>query len=137
MRIGELAAQVSMSTDTLRYYEQQGLLSEPSRDHSGYRQYTQKHLAQLQFIRRAKEVGFSLEEIAELLKINFEKAQHSCQEVKDLTLKKRDLVAKRLAELERFYASLSQLAQQCCGSEAPAQHCSILSALEDVDGLNQ
>ncbi|WP_105188267.1 Zn(2+)-responsive transcriptional regulator [Pseudoalteromonas sp. T1lg48] len=137
MRIGELAKQVDMSTDALRYYEQQGLLSAPLRNASGYRQYGRKHMAQLRFIRRAKDVGFSLEEIAELLKINFEKEQHSCQEVKDLTLKKRELVAERIAELQRFHASLSQLAEQCCGSSAPAQHCSILTALEDIDGLTQ
>jgi len=136
MRIGELAKQVAMSTDTLRYYEQQGLLSEPQRNDSGYRQYSASHVTQLNFIRRAKDVGFSLDEIAELLKINFEKAQHSCQEVKDLTLRKRDLVAARIAELQRFHASLSQLAHQCCGSSVPAEHCSILTALQEVDGLD-
>ncbi|MEO2268317.1 Zn(2+)-responsive transcriptional regulator [Pseudoalteromonas sp. YIC-656] len=136
MRIGELAKKVSMSTDALRYYEQQGLLSKPQRNQSGYRQYSDRHVAQLNFIRRAKDVGFSLEEVAELLKINFEKEQHSCHEVKELTLRKRDLVAERIAELQRFHASLSQLAKDCCGTSAPAEHCSILTALEDIDGLN-
>ncbi|RZF77682.1 Zn(2+)-responsive transcriptional regulator [Pseudoalteromonas sp. CO325X] len=135
MRISELAKKVDMSPDTLRYYEQQGLLKPPNRTAAGYRDYTHAHLAQLNFIRRAKDVGFSLQEISELLKINFEKQQHSCHEVKQLTLRKKALVAERIAELQRFYASLSQLAEQCCGTELPAEHCSILTALEDVDGL--
>ncbi|MEC8208620.1 MAG: zinc-responsive transcriptional regulator, partial [Pseudomonadota bacterium] len=62
---------------------------------------------------------------------------HSCHEVKEMTIQKRDLVAQRIAELTRFYDSLSLLADKCCGGEEPAENCSILTTLEDIDGLTQ
>ena len=89
----------------------------------------------MKFILRAKNVGFSLLEIRELLQIKFKKHQHSCHEVKDLTIQKRDLVAERIAELTRFHQSLSILADKCCGGQEPAYNCSILTTLEDIDGL--
>ena len=135
MRISQLSKLVDVPSDTLRYYERQGLLSAPKRNSAGYRTYDQSHVAQLQFIKRAKSVGFSLGEITELLAIRVEKAQHSCTEVKELTLKKRQQVADKIAQLERFYLSLSVLAERCSGSQASAQTCTILSALEDVDAI--
>lgn len=137
MKIGEFASQLSVSTDTLRYYEKHALLTATSRTQSGYRDYSQADLKQMKFILRAKNVGFSLSEIKELLQIKFHKQQHSCHEVKNLTLQKRDLVAERIAELTRFHQSLSVLADKCCGGEEPADNCSILTTLEDIDGLTQ
>ena len=137
MKIGEFASQVGVSTDTLRYYEKHALLTATSRTQSGYRDYSQSDLKQMKFILRAKNVGFSLSEIKELLQIKFHKQQHSCHEVKNLTLQKRDLVAERIAELTRFHQSLSVLADKCCGGEEPADNCSILTTLEDIDGLTQ
>ncbi|WP_082355674.1 MULTISPECIES: Zn(2+)-responsive transcriptional regulator [Pseudoalteromonas] len=137
MKIGEFASQLGVSTDTLRYYEKHALLTATSRTQSGYRDYSQSDLKQMKFILRAKNVGFSLSEIKELLQIKFHKQQHSCHEVKNLTLQKRDLVAVRIAELTRFHQSLSVLADKCCGGEEPADNCSILTTLEDIDGLTQ
>ncbi|KPH96647.1 zinc-responsive transcriptional regulator [Pseudoalteromonas porphyrae] len=137
MKIGEFASQLGVSTDTLRYYEKHALLTATSRTQSGYRDYSQTDLKQMKFILRAKNVGFSLSEIKELLQIKFHKQQHSCHEVKNLTLQKRDLVAVRIAELTRFHQSLSVLADKCCGGEEPADNCSILTTLEDIDGLTQ
>ncbi|RZF92452.1 Zn(2+)-responsive transcriptional regulator [Pseudoalteromonas sp. CO302Y] len=135
MKIGEFARKLGVSTDTLRYYEKHGLLTPSSRSESGYRVYTDTDIKQMSFILRAKNVGFSLSEINELLQIKIHKDQHSCHEVKELTLQKRDLVAQRIEELTRFYDSLSLLAQKCCGGEEPAENCSILTTLEDIDGL--
>ena len=137
MKIGEFANQLGVSTDTLRYYEKHNLLTPLSRTETGYRDYGEEAIKQMQFILRAKNVGFSLAEIKELLQIKFKKHQHSCHEVKELTIQKRDLVADRIAELTRFYQSLSLLADKCCGGEEPADHCSILTTLEDIDGLTQ
>ncbi|MBQ4832869.1 Zn(2+)-responsive transcriptional regulator [Pseudoalteromonas sp. MMG010] len=134
MKIGELSHLLGISNDTLRYYEKQGLLTATKRNASGYRIYSDDDLKLMQFILRAKNVGFSLTEIKELLLIRFEKSLHSCAQVKAITLQKRDLVAQRINELQLFHDSLSILAEQCCGSERPAQSCSILSVLEDVDG---
>ncbi|NMM41003.1 Zn(2+)-responsive transcriptional regulator [Pseudoalteromonas arctica] len=137
MKIGEFANQLGVSTDTLRYYEKHNLLTLSNRTGSGYRDYGEVELKQMKFILRAKNVGFSLAEIKELLQIKFKKHQHSCHEVKDLTLQKRDLVAERIAELTRFHQSLSVLADKCCGGQEPADNCSILTTLEDIDGLTQ
>ncbi len=135
MKIGEFARKLGVSTDTLRYYEKHGLLTPSSRSQSGYRIYTDTEIKQMSFILRAKNVGFSLSEIKELLQIKIHKDQHSCHEVKEMTLQKRDLVAQRIEELTRFYDSLSLLAKKCCGGEEPAENCSILTTLEDIDGL--
>lgn len=135
MKIGEFANQLGVSTDTLRYYEKHNLLTPSSRTEAGYRDYDKAALKQMKFILRAKNVGFSLLEISELLQIKFKKHQHSCREVKDLTIQKRDLVAERIAELTRFHQSLTILADKCCGGQEPAYNCSILTTLEDIDGL--
>ncbi|MDN3378371.1 MULTISPECIES: Zn(2+)-responsive transcriptional regulator [unclassified Pseudoalteromonas] len=137
MKIGEVAAQLSVSTDTLRYYEKHGLLMPSRRTEAGYRDYSLSDLKQMRFILRAKDVGFSLTEIKDLLAIKLYKHQHSCHEVKSLTIQKRDLVAQRVAELTRFHQSLSVLAEKCCGGEELADNCSILTTLEDIDGLTQ
>ncbi len=135
MKIGELAKSLNVTADTLRYYEKHGLLAAAQRSPAGYREYGEEHVRQLRFVLRAKSVGFSLNEIQDLLKIQIEKQQYSCEEVKQLTLQKREQVRRRIAELECFYRSLSQLADQCCGGQKAAEHCSILTALEDTDGL--
>ena len=70
MQIGQLATQAGVAIDTVRYYERQGLLPPPERRASGYRQYGQPDIARLRFIRRAKELGFSLQEIQDLLRLS-------------------------------------------------------------------
>ncbi|RZQ52290.1 Zn(2+)-responsive transcriptional regulator [Pseudoalteromonas phenolica] len=135
MKIGELAKRLDISTDTLRYYEKHGLLSFSERSESGYRIYSPKHEKQMQFILRAKAVGFSLKEIQELLEIKLEKQQHSCGEVKQLTLQKRQTVRDKIAELQRFEKSLSLLADACCGGPELATGCSILTTLEAADDI--
>ncbi|KZN29063.1 hypothetical protein N480_09860 [Pseudoalteromonas luteoviolacea S2607] len=135
-RIGQLAKQLNVSTDTLRYYEQQGLLTACERSAAGYRLYDKQAVDRMQFIIRAKEVGFNLKDIQELLSIKIDKQLHSCEEVKALTLQKRDWIRARIAQLSIFERSLTLLANQCCGGSEPADTCSILTALEDVDGAN-
>ena len=84
MRIGELSQKAGFQVETIRYYEKQGLLSPVARAESGYREYDQSSLKQLRFIQQAKSVGFSLNEILELLNLRVESDQHSCGEVKDI-----------------------------------------------------
>lgn len=136
MKIGELANLLSVSTDTLRYYEKNGLLTCHRRSEKGYRLYDAHAVAQLKFVLRAKQVGFTLNEIKELLAINLDKSNHSCAEVKTLTEQKMAEINKRMNELMRFQKSLSLLHDSCCGGNEPAEHCSILSALEDIDGTD-
>ncbi|MBE0367161.1 Zn(2+)-responsive transcriptional regulator [Pseudoalteromonas aurantia] len=133
MRIGQLSNALGVTTDTLRYYETHGLLTPSSRNDAGYRLYDETHLKQMHFILRAKEVGFSLREIQELLQIKIEKQQRRCEEVKAITLQKRDLVRQKISDLQCFEQSLTILANRCCGGKESADYCSILTALEDID----
>ena len=78
MRIGEVARQTGIGIETIRFYERKGLLAEPDRRPSGYRQYDNTVVARLRFIRRAKELGFTLSEINELLGLWFDKDTQCC-----------------------------------------------------------
>ena len=129
-RIGELAKACHINNDTLRFYEKNGLLSPSSRSESGYRLYTEQDKETLQFILRAKAVGFTLAEIRELLSIEVNKADNACADVKELVDTKLKAVEKKLAELTRFKTSLQRLSNACCGGEESAEHCTILEALE-------
>lgn len=81
-RIGELADLCEVKADTLRFYEKHGLLAPSSRTESGYRVYTEADAARLRFILRAKAVGFTLNEISELLSIELDKSNRVCADVK-------------------------------------------------------
>lgn len=132
-KIGEFSKALAVTTDTLRYYEKNGILSPSGRSNSGYRLYSEDDFRCMQFIVRAKSIGFSLNEIKELLSINLDKQDHSCGEVKSLTDHKLAQVEAKIMELTRFKDSLKLLSDACCGGEEAAIHCSILSALENVD----
>ncbi len=134
-KIGKLAKILSVSTDTLRYYEKHNLLSATNRTQNGYRLYNDADLRIMHFIVRAKSVGFSLNEIKELLSLKVDKDSHSCGEVKMFTEQKLIQVEKKITELVRFKDSLQLLVNACCGGDEQATNCSILSALENVDAI--
>jgi MerR family Zn(II)-responsive transcriptional regulator of zntA len=129
-RIGELAKICDINNDTLRFYEKNALLTQSSRSESGNRLFTEKAKDTLQFILRAKGVGFTLADIRELLSIEVNKADNACADVKVLVDTKRYNVEKKIAELIRFQASLKRLSDACCGGAESAEHCTILEALE-------
>ena len=129
-RIGELAKICDINSDTLRFYEKNSLLTPSSRSESGYRLYTEKDKDTLQFILRAKGVGFTLADIRELLSIEVNKADNACADVKVLVDTKLSDVEKKIAELIRFQTSLKRLSDACCGGTESAEHCTILEALE-------
>ena len=129
-RIGELAQRYEVKTDTLRFYDKHGLLTPSSRSESGYRIYTEADAVRLRFILRAKAIGFSLTDIAELLSIELDKSNRACADVKEVVdIKLADVEAK-IAELNYFRTSLQRLSDACCGGPESAEHCSILEALE-------
>jgi MerR family Zn(II)-responsive transcriptional regulator of zntA len=106
------------------------LLPEPRRSPSGYRLYGQTSVDQVKFILRAKRMGFSLKEIAELLSLKVDKADSTCGEVKELAEQKLQIIQSKLDELHRMQAALQQITDACCGGEESAEHCTILNALE-------
>jgi MerR family Zn(II)-responsive transcriptional regulator of zntA len=130
MRIGELSKNTGFQVETLRYYEKQGLLSPVSRSESGYREYNKDSLKQLQFIRQAKSVGFSLKEITELLTLRVERDQHSCGDVKSIAEQKIIQIDSKINELEKMRKALHKITDACCGGPEPATSCTILNALD-------
>jgi len=134
-RIGELAQLANISNDTLRYYEKHGLLTPANRSDSGYRLYNNDSVEQIKFIQRAKYVGFSLREIQELLSLKVDKAEHSCEEIKELTKIKLEDVQAKLVELQKIATALEKLHDACCGGSESAENCSILDALETGKGM--
>lgn len=131
MRIGELSKQTGFQVETLRYYEKQGLLAPVTRSESGYREYNDESLKQLKFIHQAKSVGFSLNEISELLTLRVEPDQHSCEEVKTIAEQKLVKIENKIKELTKMRDALFTITDACIGGDEPATSCTILSALDD------
>lgn len=127
MRIGELAKTTGIGIDAIRFYERHGLLPEPKRRESGYRTYAVDDVRLLQFIARAKQLGFSLQEIRELLELS-NALDTDVASVKAATEKKLQDVERRLAEMTRIRDGLRTLIERCPGHGSP-ENCPILGAL--------
>ena len=125
--IGQLAKRALVNIETIRYYERRGLLPEPSRRASGYRQYLPDAVARLEFIRHGKELGFTLTEIAELLALRVD-PDTSCADVKVRADAKIMDVHEKIRSLLRIEKALTTLAAQCHG-QGPTGDCPILDAL--------
>ena len=129
-QIGELAKRCGVTTDTLRFYEKNGLIKPAGRSESGYRLYSEKNQEQVAFVLKAKDLGLSLEEIKELLEIKLEATEHSCAEVKAITTAKLQVIDEKIEELTRIRTALKKINDACCGDvDDDASHCSILGAL--------
>lgn len=131
MKIGELARLAGVNVQTVRYYERRGLLEEPARRASGYREYTPATLERLRFIRRAQELGFTLTEIAELLALRLDPHTTAAQ-VKARAEEKMQRIDERIHDLERIRHALSHLAGRCHGGSGPTGDCPLLDALGPV-----
>ena len=127
LTIGRLAEQAGVGIDTVRYYEREGLLPAPPRRASGYRDYPADSVARLRFIRRAKDLGFALNEIAELLELS---QQNSVRAIREAARSKLVLVEHKLAELQRVRDGLQELISACPG-HGKSEHCPIIRALSD------
>ena len=131
--IGAVAKRVGVAIDTIRFYEREGLLPEPLRRASGYRSYGEGTVAQLRFIRRAKHLGFTLEEIRELLALSTDR-QRGVKAVKKRAQQRLAAIEQRIVDLQRVRDGLAQLVESCPGHGAPEQ-CPILRALSDEGDL--
>ena len=129
--IGQVARQAGVGVETIRFYEREGLLEEPARGVSGYRQYTEQVVNRIHFIKRAQRLGFSLKEITDLLLLRVD-AHTSCEEVKQRTEAKIAEVERKLVELQRMRQALLQVASLCTG-QGPASACPMLDALEQQE----
>jgi MerR family copper efflux transcriptional regulator len=129
MNIGQLARQAGVPIDTVRYYERQHLLPTAQRSAGGYRVFSDSDLTRLQFIRRAKALGFSLDEIGELLGLSDQRGQDMAQ-VRDSAVHKLSDIEQRIDELQRMHAALKQLVDACPG-HGGLEQCPILAALTE------
>ncbi|HDS9361476.1 TPA: Zn(2+)-responsive transcriptional regulator [Enterobacter cancerogenus] len=129
-RIGELAKLANVTPDTIRYYEKQQMIDHELRTEGGFRLYTDNDLQRLRFIRYARQLGFTLESIRELLSIRIDPQHHTCQESKSIVQARLDEVEERIQELQAMQRSLQRLNDACCGTAHSSIYCSILEALE-------
>jgi MerR family copper efflux transcriptional regulator len=129
LKSGELAKQANVNSETLRYYEREGLLPEPERTDSGYRLYADEDVKRVRFIKRAQELGFSLKEIKELLALKLDASQ-SASEVKRLTEHKIQDIENKIQSLQAMKGVLHDVAAACSG-KGSVDHCPILTCLDE------
>jgi MerR family mercuric resistance operon transcriptional regulator len=126
MTIGTLSRHTGCKIETIRYYERVGVLPAPARSEGGHRLYTTDHLRRLTFVRRARDLGFSLEAVRELLRLADGRGR-SCAEVAAVARGHLDDIRAKIANLRRLEAVLDDLLAHCQGATAP--DCPIIEAL--------
>jgi MerR family transcriptional regulator, copper efflux regulator len=129
LTISQVAGAARVNVQTIRYYERRGLFPPPRRSSAGYRQYAADAVERLRFIKHAQDLGFSLKEIQDLLRL---RVRHgvACDAVERKTRAKIQLVQEKIAGLRRVERTLEQLAA-ACSARRPTEECPILDALED------
>jgi len=128
LTIGRLAKKVNVNLETIRYYERRGLMPEPPRSESGYRHYSQDSVARIRFIIHAKELGFSLKEVSELLSLRVDK-YNTCYDVKRIAEVKITDIEEKIRVLRNMKNALIKLKAECNG-RGPTGECPLLEALE-------
>lgn len=124
--IGRIAAQTRVNIETIRYYERIGIVTEPPRTSGRHRAYDDQHVQRLIFIRRSRELGFSLDNIRELLELA-DRSNKACSKTKDLTLRQLADVRGKITSLRKLEHALRVMTEACePGSDKP---CPILDAL--------
>ncbi|MDX1343079.1 MAG: Zn(2+)-responsive transcriptional regulator [Reinekea sp.] len=133
MKIGELAEKSGLTAHTLRYYEKSGLLKASGRSASNYRIYTKGDLETARFIKRARTIGFSMDEVGTFLSIRSDLPKHVCADAKALADTKINEVKHQIEELQSVLKALHRLSDACCGGSESAEYCTIIEALEHED----
>lgn len=128
--IGALARRTGVKVETIRYYERAGLMHPPARAAGGHRRYDEADLRRLWFVRRGRELGFSLDDIRHLLAM-VDDDDLTCREVHDTAAAHLAAVRRRIADLRRLERALVALTAQCARGETP--DCPIVDALFDAD----
>ena len=128
--IGKLAAVAEVTTDTVRYYEKEGLLAPAGKTNSGYRLYDADAVRRLRFIKQAQQCGFSLTEIRELLTLRNSDAA-CCKDVKSVAIAKKLQLEHKIRALQVMSGALSELIAVCNAEARPLDECPILATLEN------
>lgn len=125
--IGDLAKATGTKVVTVRYYEQIGLLPLPARTAGNYRTYSHEHMRRLRFIRRCRDLGFTLDQIRDLLRLSSRKDEE-CAEVDRITARHLIEVERKIADLRRLARELRRL-KNCCQGKGIIADCRIIDAL--------
>jgi len=125
--IGKVARQTGCNIETIRYYEKESLLPQPGRTEGGHRLYTIAMVERLVFIRRCRELGFSMEEIRRLLSV-VDGEQVSCERVKHIAETHLRDIRSKIADLKKMERTLRDLSSQCSGEDVP--ECPIIEVLQ-------
>jgi MerR family transcriptional regulator, copper efflux regulator len=126
MQIGEAAAQSGVSAKMIRYYEEIGLIPRSARQPQGYREYDERDVNRLRFVARARDLGFSIKEIAELLRL-YSDRRRSSADVKRIALRHVAELETKIQAMRQLKRTIQQLADRCHGDERP--ECPILEDL--------
>lgn len=127
MTIGDLAKATGVKVVTIRYYEQAGLLPAPARTEGNYRTYKAEHLRRLQFIRRLRDLGFTLEQVRDLLRLASDRSQ-ACDDVDRITNEHLVSVEEKIHDLQKLASELRRLSR-CCKGGGQIAECRIIEAL--------
>ncbi len=136
LAIGALSRRTGVNIETIRFYERIGILPKPPRTQGGHRVYSQGHLKRLSFVRRSRELGFTLDEVRGLLEL-VDGGRYTCAEVKTITLNHLTDIRHKIADLRRLVRTLSDMAGKCKGGKVP--DCPVIDALFDprTDALSR
>lgn len=135
MTRGEVAEKAGVNPETLRYYERKELIPKPARSDGGFRLYDDSYVERLRFIRRAKDLGFTLAEIKDLLELRVDD-EATCRDVKGQADEKIEEVEEKIRALKRIRNALTKLAAACEASQRPTSECPILDAMKNENALN-
>ncbi len=128
--IGQVASYSGVTVDTVRVYERQGLIEIPERRSNGYRHYTREYVRRINFIKWAQTLGFTLNEIKEILFLP-RHSPHGCKEIRDRLEFKLNTIEKKRSDLLRLKRALWSVIQTCDMSQG--KHCPVLEALEQIE----
>lgn len=125
---GELAVKIGCNIETIRYYEQIGILPPPQRSEGGHRLYGEEMVKRLHFVRRSRDLGFTLEEIRGLLRL-VDGGKYTCSQIEKLALDHVADIRRKISDLRKLKKVLESMASQCSGGKVPK--CPIVDALFD------
>ena len=126
--VGDLATTCGCKVETVRYYEKTGLMPKPPRTMGGHRLYSLDHLKRLVFIRRSRDLGFTIKQISELLRF-IDEPDHTCGEVKAMAMLHARTVQEKINDLKRLQKALEDMAVRCKGKNYRVEDCPIIDAL--------
>ena len=127
--ISQVARAAGVGVQTVRFYERERILPAPKRSGAGYRLFPENTVERLRFVKRAQGLGFSLEEIRELLALRAS-PRADCGQVRERAERKREELDGKITELRRLRRALDKLIAECSG-EGPVSRCTILTSLEE------